>query len=124
MGEFTPKEDIECNCSLPADICKRIRVLMAQPKSCCLSDIFNDNQAYYVEPLWFKKCTTKQYQFSGKPVLNPRASESAIEHDNKERMNKVLKSFVDWVNEWTETGENNLQFEKVESFFEKIMPDE
>lgn len=123
MGELTPDKGIECNCRLPADICKRIRALIAQPESCCLSDSINDNQRIYVEPHWFKKCTTEQHQFAGKTVLNPRAPESAIEHGDKERMNTVPKSFVDWVNEWTESGENNLQFEKVESFFEKILPD-
>lgn len=130
------------NCTIPSTLCKRVSTLIDLPKlfKCntpCLGPNFQhsvgSNRIYYIEPNLYEEPPTKRYVFSVEEFLARRwkkptiieftPGQTDIAHKFQERSNEMLKSFVEWVNGWTESVGSNLNFDKVKTYFEKLVPD-
>lgn len=127
-------------CTLPSTLCKRVSTLIDLPKlfktkspslTGNLQHSVGNNRIYYIEPNLYEVPPTKYgfsvEEFLAKTLKKPNLIKFDQGHGDtntfQERSNEMLKSFVVWVNNWTESVSNNLKFETVKTYFEKLVPE-
>lgn len=130
-------------CTLPASLCTRVCAQVDIPevlssKTYCpeenlqhISENSEDSRVHYVESNLFKNWRTKQHGQTKKVHTKASKRANVVKSDagheesnaSQERSNEMLSSFVVWVNGWTETMDCNLKFEKIKTYFEKLVPE-
>lgn len=132
------------DCALSPNLCQRVCALIDLPELLLLTTKKNftkkvqpsdkNNRIYYIEANLYKETSIEQLQPTEKVPIKSLKKPKGMrmrcgqgQHDQnvaQQKSNEMLRSFMVWVNSWTSTGNNNLNFEKVTGFFEKLVPND
>lgn len=115
-------------CTLPVNLCNRVWALIDLPGLLCMKSSSPDDdlhrnsehtRIYYVERNLFRELPTARHGTTLPKKSPKKHNVIQSDHVQEDDVFQMLKSFIAWVNNWTSSTDNILDFAKIKARLEK-----